>query len=360
MACFDNIIGLSRIDCECFEPQPEDYNTSLSGLFLDELESLDLADSLKDCDEDVWDILTTAREAGTNSFQSDLKALLLKRYKLRRSPYVGVVGRQVYTSNRDISGYAGVKIYCANIKSGTMKIRNIKTLFNETGTIIVYVKNNIGDTLATLELLTLAGKLKDNVVNITLPMYDEYRERVEYFIYYEVSNLPKNNDLKCDCGSFKPFYNPEKPYISEKVDARYLWAKWVMVGGFNVSVLPADWYSTGSGTNYMNGLILDVSFNCAIDDVICKDAFNFESNPLASLAAKAILYKSGWYVLHQVRNSTKINREALLNGEIRKENLDFYSEEYNKLLGYIAENTYLTDTDCWICDPRMKRTGIVL
>jgi len=46
--CYNYIIGLSRTNCECFDI-PADASESMSGLYLDELESLNIINAISEC-----------------------------------------------------------------------------------------------------------------------------------------------------------------------------------------------------------------------------------------------------------------------------------------------------------------------
>ena len=59
-ACFENIIGLSRTDCECVEARPVDAGVTESGLYLDELDGLTIrmAEAKRDCGEGgLWTMM---------------------------------------------------------------------------------------------------------------------------------------------------------------------------------------------------------------------------------------------------------------------------------------------------------------
>lgn len=60
ITCLDTVIGLSRTVCNCYEDQPADYDVSDSGLYIDELEGLNLqiAGGAADCEQGgVFDLL---------------------------------------------------------------------------------------------------------------------------------------------------------------------------------------------------------------------------------------------------------------------------------------------------------------
>ena len=125
--CYDYIIGLSRTECTCYDPKGDftlDYNTSLSGLYLDELEPLKSLASLEKCEDDVWEIMDRSREDGIIAFVKDATRELMKWNKLRTQPYTGVIGRRTNTRDRGITNtYAGVHIIAKDIKAGSLTLK---------------------------------------------------------------------------------------------------------------------------------------------------------------------------------------------------------------------------------------------
>ena len=93
--CFENIIGLSRTDCECVEDRPVSAGTSASGLYLDELEGLSirLADTKRDCGESsLWTMMARARENAVKDMVSDILACLNREAAIRRRSGSAIVG----------------------------------------------------------------------------------------------------------------------------------------------------------------------------------------------------------------------------------------------------------------------------
>ena len=82
--CYQYIVGLSRTNCECYDI-PSDASESLSGLYIDELDSLSVISSIKDCENnnDVFNMMENARQIAVTTFQADTNALMMKHFKLR-------------------------------------------------------------------------------------------------------------------------------------------------------------------------------------------------------------------------------------------------------------------------------------
>lgn len=366
--CYEDIIGLSRTTCDCYDI-PSDASTSLSGLYIDELASLNSLQAITDCETgtDVFEQLRKARDLAIISFQADTNALLMQTNKLRRNNYKGAIGRGVAknTISPTIGQYYGIRLWCNNIKSGVLHLTSIGSMFTQTGTKTLYIYNNLGDLLHTITLSTLAGKQKQTVVDIELPLHSDYIENLEYFFIYESdANVAMGNDLKCNCGGFKPVFNTHKPYCySSQNDRNYMWSQWMMVGGFHSVDLP-DFDDCNLGhttTNLLYGLTIDVELKCLVNEVLCMDGIDFESNNLAGAMAIAIQNKSAVIVGNWIVNSGKLNRMTMINTEILIEDIKQWSATYVDMIKYIAAEADLTVNDCLVCKDilEMTRRGIL-
>ncbi|MCX6328204.1 MAG: hypothetical protein NTZ85_01635 [Bacteroidia bacterium] len=362
LTCWDYIIGLSRTECECY-----DAVTTLrsdSGLYLDELVELRSVNGLLNCEHgtEIWDMMSNSRDEAVRIFIGDVNALLMRSYQLKRQPYYGAIGRVKYSADMSLTTgyYYGARIFCANIVSGNLIIKKIGTLFNTTGTITLWVYNNKNELVATRTLNTTANTHNNNVlaVPIELPMHDGYVDNLEYyFIYKLAANIPKNNEVKCNCGKFKATFNTGKPYFfwsqAESRSQDY-WSRYAMVGGFARSSITDLSDLPTVTSNYMHGLTFEVEFKCIINEVLCKDYFDFDANPLAISTALAIRYKAGQLLLEMILRTVNINRDVMINREQITADRDAILAKYNEHVNYIASNVNVQANDCLECRDLIK------
>ncbi len=274
--CYNSIVGLTRTDCDCYANMPDSAADSLSGLYIDELVGMSFVQSMTNCEngDDLFLNMEKARDNAITFFQADTNALLLKDFRMRRNPFKGGIGRNVAVSGQlpAVGNYAGVRFYCNNIKGGVLQIKNIGTLFADTGVVELTVYNNSGEVVETISLNTTANLHTQNPVTLELPLHSDYNDHMEYFFVYKVdaANMPKLNDIKCNCGSFKPKFDCKHPYFDKRHDTAYGWADWLMVGGLNSAALP-DFTDCGCSTNnLMYGLTFGVELRCKIGEVLCQ------------------------------------------------------------------------------------------
>jgi len=359
--CYDYIIGLSRTECTCEDPKGDftlDFNTSYSGLYIDELEPLNILASLEYCEDDVWEILDRARENAIKNFVSDGTRELLKQNKLRTQPYTGVIGRRTNTSDRALSTtYAGIHIICKRIVGGQLTLKKIYTAFNFTGTVTVTVADNLGTTWGTYVLNTTEDAWNENdITDLELPLWNDLVDNVEYFIYYtRGANQPRNNDLCCNCAKRLTF-NANRPYYVYGHTDAYRWAESFMVGGFDtddISRFQEVTFDYG-GSDFMNGLSLEVDVDCDIGLALCKDSMNFMSDPLAIATAYAVLYKAAELLGNRLLNTKEQNYTKLVNRENLSREMLVWAAKYSELIEYIGKNTDIKKTDCLQCKDNLR------
>ena len=352
LTCWDYIFGLSRTECTCYDP-PADYDISNSGLYLDELESLKTLTSLENCENgnDVWDLMEKVREEAVLTFIGDANAMLQTDYKLKRRPFSGTIGRIKNTGilSTTVGYIAGVRWACADIVGGIAHITKIGTLFNGTGVINLTIYNNLGETVDTVALNTVANVHTLNTVDIELPLHDGYIENLEYYFVYTVGALkPLNNTISCNCGK-NPFYNVNNPcYYQSQTNKQYGWANYLMVGGYYLPTLVTDSCTTSS-VNYLYGLTFDLELKCKVNEVLCEDYMDYEGNPLALYMAHAVRYKAGELLINRIELSPNLNRETMINTEAAAAARDVFITKYNDIVKYIVDRIDISVNDCLEC-----------
>lgn len=342
--CYSSIIGLTRTNCECLGCDADD-EISDSGLYIDELEPLNsqLITNRADCEKgDLCQIMRTAREEAVKTFKKDLIIELMRWNELARLPFKGSIGTLKYTNSLTLNKtYSGIRIMGADVRSGYLMIKNIRTIFEENGFFNVYIYNNIGDLVETVLVQSVANTLTSNDVDIELPLHYDFLDNVKYFIIYEsAGRTPKNVDAGCEWDICKPCFTKYHKG----------WEAWLMVSSYTTNTLAfIDSSSTLTGNSTMNGLILDVELICKTEEVICKDAFDFDGNPYAMSAAFAIQYMSGIRLIESFLGDTEINRYVVANRETLVNFRAVFLENYQKEIQFLGEKLDINNNDCLQC-----------
>ena len=348
-SCYDYVIGLYNGDCDCLDGRPTDYNQSDSGLYISDLLEPKMIDGLLNCDQgdSVWELMEIVRELAVRYFIADSNALLSKANKLKRKPYYGGLGLSTYTKDLSlVTGYAGVKLLSPLIRSGYIKIKKIGVLFNSTQAFNLTIIDRNGTVLYTIALNSTANVHTINTLAtpITLPLYDDYLDCIEYHFQYSLAGFqPKNNQYCCSCEKTFPCWGTWYP------TRKHPWTEWISVGGFNSTALPDYMNSTTSPTIYMNGLTFEIELGCLVNEVFCKDQLDFTGNTLAQAMAVAIQRYSAMLFIDKILTSPNLNRQILIDREQLVKSKEEWKLSYQEMIAYIVENIDITANDCFEC-----------
>src|SRR5689334_6951124 len=104
--CLQHVIGLSQTSCNCYDSgKPVDFNTSDSGIYLDEIEGfpIDTVKFVGDCATgDLWDLMTQARTEAILQSRVDLLNYIGTLTKRKRHPFKGLIGSDKKTALRSL------------------------------------------------------------------------------------------------------------------------------------------------------------------------------------------------------------------------------------------------------------------
>ncbi len=364
--CLDNAIGLSRTDCNCFDVPT---NESDSGLFLDELEGLDLVgiSAAADCTRgSVWDLMRKSKEQAILAFKTDFAAKLAQTYKQSRKNFRGNIGRSDSNGNETIDNYAGLRILFAPVKNGVFIVKRIGLYFAQTGTVDLELFNNVesGAIESLPGLLTEAGKIKWNTLStpLSLPMFDTTPDYLEYFFLYGNPGFaPKKNTIKCGCGeainniSFS-CHNPQ--FNLALNDERFMWNQWANITGVQGTSTDAIIAANTGLTDKAYGILIDGEMKCNMKDITCNDV-DYDNSENALAMAWAIRYRAGQFLVDNILSSANINRYTMLDRERLYGKRSNYAKEYGIRIEFLAENIDWQNTGCLSCNQRMVKRSLL-
>lgn len=347
--CLENIVGVSDLPCNCVaEDRPENYNTSRSGKFLSDLVDLKLIGNAGDCGAGkVWDIGSRAINTATLALQTNLPNCWASRKKNQaRRPYIGALAQIV--SNKSLkprSRYAGVRITPhAHIEDATLVLNRIGTVFTQQGVDVLAVEvYDEEELLVAFDLDTENKKFQRNDLEepLVIPFKKEGVPHQSIYIIYEVgANLPRNNEMICDCTSTL------KNHI----------AQWVSVEGITGDDLDlrSEW---ACDDLLAYGLVPDVHMKCDILKAICKEELDFTSDPFAGTIAEYIHYSAASILIGNVMASTDANVFTLHPMEVLAMRRNEYNAEARARMANLCEN--MDPGSCFACksDGQMMTLG---
>lgn len=347
--CYNNIIGLSRTDCECRTTMSTEYAVSDSGYFIDELEgmNLKLIDAIADCDSgSLWKIMETAKENAIKDFKSDVIAAIMLRARVTRKKFIGEIA-DLTKVNSTVSlpekPYLGAKMMTADVVGGVIKVKAVGLFFNQNTNMVLSLYK-LGNPTA-IGMWNVEGTANSHTIvyfpePVVLPMAaNTSQNNTYYWIFQRPSGVMSyNTKIHCGCGGdgFKPYYDEIRPMFESSVNKHGRnWADWIQWTGVNGTDLTK--LENFVKTDTTNGLTFLIETSCDAGTTICNEAFDYESNPYAVVAAKAIQYRAGYHLVFKIKTTEEPSRYALLSGEDMVILMNTYAKRYKERIQYLAD-----------------------
>ncbi len=361
LTCLENIIGLSRTECPCYDAdKPADSETTKSGLYLDELEGLDLelvGSDIECGDTGVWTKMEKAIDIARNTYRTDVLGAITEFASSRRKTFLGLIGqKRSKTIIVPQTTYMGLKIDNCNIKGGEFTIKGISTYMDQAATFDVLIYNNIqdGPLLIIPGIESVGGQIKDNPLTpapeLTFPLYTNEAdcENLEYYIVYAPAGAfnPRDNKISCGCSRREPH------------------EEWIALHGITGNdVSTWELREALPESDFANGLLLDLAINCATADLICggeNEDLDYMNDPTARVMAKSIQLKAGEILINDILSSKNINRITMMSREALYGKRSHYAKEYGYRIGWLGENMSISGNDCLGCsDSRIANVAIL-
>ncbi|HNR55529.1 MAG TPA: hypothetical protein PKJ19_10190 [Flavobacteriales bacterium] len=342
-ACFEDVVGISRTTDDCYGTPPSGYDTSASGLYLDEAPGMNLERifSLSQDNDQRWAFAALALEEGQKRFQGEvLKHLIAKTKPKRPNSRSTVAGDKASQAVNLRKTYHGADMTLAPHRGGTMTIHRIGTYmkFNGSVTVDVYTDDS-DDPIETYVLTADMNKrawTEIDPLQVDMATVTGTPKRV-YFLFQPTEGQQAMDSKVASCGcSGKPKWNPHNPYYTNgtPIDGQP-WTAWMMVGGISGDDLSdrEDW----SHTNETNGLMFDVSFACDSRTSICYGTPDYNGDPLQATYAHGVRFAAALYVVEQITGSTRVIRENIAGGDAMELLRVSYQKEINERAEYLGE-----------------------
>jgi hypothetical protein len=363
--CFENIVGLSRTDCECVEDRPVDAGTSASGIYLDELPGLTLrmADAKRDCGEgSLWTMLERARENAVEDLKADLMGCLGDKASVRRQSgqaYIGDDKKSTADSTTLRKPYHGITVQLAKIRGGICRVKGIGTAFKTAGNITLQVYDRYGTdpiygTVLTHEANRPNWTILPEAIELSMEHLGTENPRY-WFVFAPTDGLRAMNTLiDCGCGGIAPYWSLERPqYMSHQQKGGKVWTEWAMAAGTQGTTLETrDSWATKNTTD---GILLHVEFDCDQTTTFCPDVPNYTTDNVQKVMAHAVRFKAGANLLRSLLASTNINRYTMTAGDVLEKMVADFEKEYQaRVVDYLCPTLALPENinrygDCLMC-----------
>ncbi|MGG5486259.1 hypothetical protein [Gaetbulibacter sp. PBL-D1] len=331
--CYENLVGLSRTECDCYEVD-EALTKSTQGLWLDELEGIDMEvikNALK-CGEELSDNFEKIYNNAINFLESELQVEISNHYQQKHKAYVGRIGERKFSQTLATSTYSGLKLDTKHIEGASIIVKKVMLYFANTGTLTLEVYKN-GEKLDDDYEITIdavGGVVHELESPLILPIV-ENGEKNEYMFVYETGSLqPYNTKTSCGCSGVE---SVRKKYITP------------------VGVKGATIEGLDNVSNYSFGLSLDVVISCSIDSLICDFLVDsvFERR-----FAMALWYKMGVLTIEDLFASRDINFDTFSDREYLYGRKRKFEKNFSSLVMWLAENSTIHNSNCFVCNTQKK------
>jgi hypothetical protein len=366
MDCFENIVGFTQTECDCFTGEFTDAaKLSTSGLYMDELpESAAILKAVKgtaDCGGKMEDLFSGARGSAISAFKEKLFVELGTRFTVRNSPFTGAIGQMGHTSVINTAALiVGAAYEMKPYKGGVFKVRKLYVGINQSTTVPVkvykaYVINNAyeiqGSEVASFNVTTVANAMAPYELPeaLELPLYDDSAHVVHYLFTYDrtAGFLPLDNKASCGCAN------------------QTIVEKWLLNGGIegaDINSLQTTNRKTGTQAPTY-GIVVDAEIKCADLGFVC-DAYN--SNPFIRKAIEyAIQYEAVANLLTGVLHADAVNRFTLTKREQMATDAAILHNKFKSRIVWISETIDPGSNTCFVCNTssysnQPYKTGIIL
>ncbi len=342
LTCLDNAIGLSQTTCPCYDNPPAGYNTSDSGLFIDEVKGFnkDIANFQNCQDGEIWDILDESRTLAISTFYSDYIVGITEfpkeaKYKKCTGRFEDTKFNGVVTTS-DV--YVGIKLESCELRGTCLIARNIGFKSTTTGTIDLQVFSNADLTTPLFESLGVAvtaNTITTIAVATEFPLWDDGCIELEYFVVVKLNgNIPAKNEIKC------------RPCSAGR---KKCWEQFFDQKGVSGDVVTdaETWTET---SNCANGIIITGEIACNYEELICPEGGLNYKDPYDRMIANAIQYKAAELVYCKVLSGTERNRFNTIDADELKETAQFYALQYEEFKDWVVAKIPENNNYCLSCN----------
>lgn len=333
MEIYNNLFGLSRIAPACLAGSElgfglAEVTTSKSGLYLDEMDNLNLEmlSASADCSKgSIWDLMHQARRNALKELNTALLAGIQTRGKSRYEPYFGNIGHEAYRGSNSLAegSAASLSLETKPLQSVSATIKRVGLLLNADATVEVTI-SGLPDPV-----IIEAVAYKPTYVTLPEPLVLPIDGR-EFSVSYTVSGFqPLVNMASCGC----------------TVKDRYL-------THYFESIIEKPAY----------GILLDAAISCDPGNLI---ALSYAQRPdIADVLAYAGRYKAAELLIERILSSGLINRYTMMDPQYLLGKRNHFRKEFQDRINWLisTDGFDLALDSCYVCKTEngFRKRGILV
>lgn len=330
MNCLNNLIGIDKT-CATDTPESGMYIQNLPGI------TLKIADAAVSEEGISGELLIRKKiEHSQDCIVNDLRTFLKDRFNILsviEENTIGYYKQDQSTTALEAGKLKGFRIQLRERPYLQFNLHRIGLKLAATVSTSVYVydlQNNL--LLDTIAVSGVAGEIV--YVNIN-KKYLTNRQYLSLFICIDASvagvyNSTAHEGSGANCRSCR----------------RGSSLTYIQSGYISSASSKTDANFNGSSTG--NGLTIDYSINCSIDNFVCN---------LSQLLAWPLLFKTGAELMLELKYSRRLNSIVSLDSGTNESMLAYFNEQYEKAMNDLCNNLRLPEDICFKCDRKIKRVS---
>ncbi|WP_437918583.1 hypothetical protein [Sphingobacterium sp. LRF_L2] len=348
MECLDNIIGISRTECECLAADiSADDQVSISGIYLDEVEGGLKMTALEkiDCQTFVDKAKQAIKRAKDMFIEQIIAAYQTTDSRKAYEDFSGRIGKTAHLKTlTGLKQFAGLKLALNPIRGAKLVIKQIGLIISREQDVEVSILKFTDDSAELVDTITIPTIANMRSVYsfdkaLELPFTSSSGEAHEYFVVYNTitHGNPRDNKAGCNCGRM------------DRILRSYLKAEGV--SSSDIEALPL-----AKGSDNANGFFLDAEIACVTKSMVCNILKLDDSNTVAH----AIAYKSQELLIEDLLSSPNINRFTMMSKEHLYGTRNHFRKEFEDRIVWLSQTKPLAQvSDCIVChDNRIMKTLI--
>ncbi len=337
LACFDTLVGLSKVEYDCFDDEtPAGFDDSDSGYHLTDTDyGLTI---IEQCAVSGWALLEAARTQAILEIKSDLRAKLRDKYDGALAPFSGVIAQLSSTGTQSVSrDFLGLRIRTKNQKGAKLVLKKIYLGLSIAGTYSVTITSN--DPLWAVPTATAVVIATPNTMTahtlttpIELPLFSRTCEGqwLEYYISFDRNGAtPRNNKITC-CGN------------------QPTWKQHLTVSGFESTDNEA---TDGQFSSMAFGMALDAYLACEELDWICE-AEELGGYHLKDVVARTLQMRGAAIAISAMVDQFGVNPCISSQYENLNSRRSYLNKRSAENVDWISQNVPRGVTDCFTCKPQ--------
>lgn len=308
-----------------------------TGVYIQQLTGINIADFDQAISTEQKAALPALRDKinfATDYTLENIRQHLANKYELKSFVENDVVG--YYYDNKEVvsadTGYlTGYEVRIDKTPYLEFHLGSLSLFVNTTGSINVFVYDLIqGKLLDTIEVEAVSGEIVTVYPDKTYPTN---KQRLHLFIGYS------------SVASYKTSYTRQYAAEYENCCMGCYGNGYIYFGAKKILSASQKISQNLESNSFGAGISFGYSLSCSFDEYLCN-----AKNQIAF----PILYKAGELIMQELKHSKRLTGIVTGYRQSHDEQMNYYLNEHNRLMGNILNSIVMPDSLCFSCNKKVK------